>query len=534
MTEATTALDTAYRALAWVGFGGLSGALAVLLFVWPAAVRQRRLALVALGGSTLLAVVTAGWLVARVALPTDLPRVEGAAAILRLAVLAAVGGYFTDLLDGPVRGGRRAGAFVAGLALTGTMLAGAAGGRPAQAAPAFTGDLFVAVAAAVLGACVVLLTVVLSGDARDEVPYVRARTAHTARTALGSTALVAAVHAIAAARSPWGFSGVMAVLEVLLVVVVVAAVLVLGRVLRGVERSAPPARVRVPAAAGATGQPVADRATEPVAEPVAELAAQPAAQPWSEPSPVQRRPALEVYEGPRRLVAAPDHEPVETDVPGVVVLPDTAAAAETAGDGAGAATAVEPVRHRRGAAAARARRRRYVAGVGPVELPEQAEPAPVTRTVRLAGGTDPIVAHAARRARRGRHQGLRPHHGQPARSAPRRSTASVSTSSRLQKANRTSVRPSSGSVQNTDTGTATTPISSRQPPAQVHPVGDAQRCDVGDHEVRAGRRVHGEPGRAQPVGRAGRACPAGSSRCRRRTRRAAPAPSRSPAGTVRR
>jgi hypothetical protein len=46
------------------------------------------------------------------------------------------------------------------------------------------------------------------------------------------------------------------------------------------------------------------------------------------------------------------------------------------------------------------------------------------------------------------------------RSATSRATASVSTSSRLQKANRTSGRPSSGSAQNTDTGTAATPTRS--------------------------------------------------------------------------
>ena len=48
---------------------------------------------------------------------------------------------------------------------------------------------------------------------------------------------------------------------------------------------------------------------------------------------------------------------------------------------------------------------------------------------------------------------------QARRSRPRRSAASMSTSSRLQKANRTSVRAASASSWNTDTGTATTPAS---------------------------------------------------------------------------
>ena len=95
------------------------------------------------------------------------------------------------------------------------MLAGAAGGRPAEAAPAFTGDVFVAIAALVLGVCLVLACVVLPGDARRDAPHLRARVAQTGPAAVGATALAGAVHAIAAERSPWGFPAAVAVVDVL-------------------------------------------------------------------------------------------------------------------------------------------------------------------------------------------------------------------------------------------------------------------------------------------------------------------------------
>ncbi len=353
MTEATSVLDAVYRALAWAGYTGLGGALAVLLVLWPEGVRQRRLALVAIAGSTLTALATSVWLGAHLLLG-DLPRVEGAAAILRLAVLAAVGGFLTDLLDAPVRGRRRTAAFVAALALTGTMLAGAAGGRPAEGAPVFTGDVFVAITALVLGVCLVLACVVLPGDAAHDVPHLRVRVVRSGPAALGAVALAGAVHAIAAARSPWGFPGAVAVLDALLLVVTAAAVLGVHRVLRRADGGAATAAATVPAVATATTETVV--------------------RPWFEPVDVDRRPAVALYEGPRPV---PDDE-LRADVPDepapaqVVVLPDT--------DAARAQDPVphEEVRRRRRAGAGRARRSRYLAGVGRLVLPDPTEPA--TRT----------------------------------------------------------------------------------------------------------------------------------------------------------
>jgi len=310
MAEATTALDAVYRALTWVGYGGLAGALVVLLVVWPEGVRQRRLALVALGGSTLVALAVLGWFAARLALGADpvLPRVEGAAAITRLAVLAAVGGFFTDLLDGPVRGRRRSATAVAVLALTATVLAVAAGGRPGQGAAELTGDVLVATVAVVCGVCVVLAAVVLPGDARPDLPHLRARVAQTAPAGLWAVALAGAVHAIAVARSPSPVLDPPAVLLVLLLLTAaLAAVLGLRRLLRT-------AVLRV---ASATAEPEAEAAPEQAVR-------------WFPPVEVERRPAIEVYEGPRRSRAA---EP-----PPVVVLPDTAAAREALDESA----AVDP------------------------------------------------------------------------------------------------------------------------------------------------------------------------------------------------
>ncbi len=91
--------------------------------------------------------------------------------------------------------------------------------------------------------------------------------------------------------------------------------------------------------------------------------------------------------------------------------------------------------------------------------------------------------------------------GQPAAAAQRvrRSIASSSTASRLQKAKRNSGRASPiGSATKADTGIATTPASRGRRSASSRGVGVAQRRRVGAHEVGPLAGQHGESGGAQP------------------------------------
>ncbi len=88
---------------------------------------------------------------------------------------------------------------------------------------------------------------------------------------------------------------------------------------------------------------------------------------------------------------------------------------------------------------------------------------------------------------------------QPFASVASRPTASCSTSSRLQNANRTSVRAASTSSWNTDTGTPTTPHSDGRRRQNVQRVGHPERRRVGDDEVGPGRPRHLQTARLQPL-----------------------------------
>ncbi len=399
MAEATSYLDAAYRALAWCGYAGLGGAFAVLL-LWPQGARQRRLALVALAGSSVLVLATVAWLLLRLTVPDGVPRVEGTSAIVRLAVLAAVGGFFTDLLDGPTRGRRRAAVALCVGALTATMLAGAVGGVPGQVGTSLTGDVYVALAVLVLGGCAALVAVVRPGDARAHLPLLRQQTARLAPPALGVTALAAAVHAVAAERSPLGVPGLVVAIEALLLLACVGAVVATRRLVGG---GGPRAAVETLRTASTFPAVVGART---VADPLAldDFALLPDDRAPStvgrfERVVIDRHPAVRVYAGPRSTLPGgtdpapapqpvhvpeqepePEQEPVQELEPVLVLLPDTDAAA------AGPA----PVRPHRSSVRTQVRAR-YVAGIGRLALPDSTEAPPVRRTVRVAGAAEPLV-----------------------------------------------------------------------------------------------------------------------------------------------
>ncbi len=116
----------AARVVAYSGFVMLAGTLMFWVLVWPSGSRQRRLVLLALGGSLLVFLATVAEPLLRLMLDGDpasaLPPVEGTALIVRVALLACLAGFFTDLLNGPIVGWRRVAVVAVVLILTATLV----------------------------------------------------------------------------------------------------------------------------------------------------------------------------------------------------------------------------------------------------------------------------------------------------------------------------------------------------------------------------------------------------------------------------
>lgn len=285
------------RALVLVALAPLAGALLLVLLHRPAA-RQRRVLLLLVGGAGALALVTAGALV--LALVGGGPtRAAGAAALVRLAALAALGGFLTDLVDRRVRGWRPVLAVALAVLLGSAVLVAVDDTGPVADALLREGTL---VAGCVLaGLCIAVLTVVVPRDTAPAAPGLLrplglcTAGAGTVLVGLGTAAATAGAAPPASTRLVCGVA----------VLLAAATLVVTGRAAARTRGPAqvPPVELAARLAATAPRRP-----------------ARPAA-PTAPDGPRTGR-AVPVYRGPRPA----DHllEPEGADQ--VVVLPDTDAA----------------------------------------------------------------------------------------------------------------------------------------------------------------------------------------------------------------
>lgn len=287
------------RVLVLLALAPLAGSLLLVLLHRPAA-RQRRVLLLLVGAASLLALVTAGALV--LALVDGGPtRATGAAALVRLAALAALGGFLTDLVDRRVRGWRPVLAVVLAVLLGSSVLA--ALDDPGSAGETLLRHGTLVAGCVLAGLCLAVLVVVVPSDtapaARGLLRPLGLGTAGSAAVlvGLGTAAVTAGAGPSAAARAVCGCA----------VLLAAATLLVTGR---AAARTRGPAQVPPVA--------LAERlATVP--RPAARTAPTPPAGP--PPAPGTAR-AVPVYRGPRPA----DHLLEPQDADEVVVLPDTEAA----------------------------------------------------------------------------------------------------------------------------------------------------------------------------------------------------------------
>lgn len=290
------------RALVLVALAPLAGALLLVLLHRPAA-RQRRVLLLLVGGAGALALVTAGALV--LALVGGGPtRAAGAAALVRLAALAALGGFLTDLVDRRVPGWRPVLAVALAVLLGSAVLVAADDAGPVADALLREGTL---VAGCVLaGLCVAVLTVVVPRDTAPAAPGL------LRPLGLGTAAAAAVLAGLGTAAATAGAAPPAATRLVCGVAVLLAAttLVVTGRAA---------ARTRGPAQVPAVALAARLAATAPrrPAPPAAPGTAAPTA-----PGDPRTGRAVPVYRGPRPA----DHLLEPEDADQVVVLPDTDAA----------------------------------------------------------------------------------------------------------------------------------------------------------------------------------------------------------------
>lgn len=280
------------RVLVLLALAPLAGAVLLVLLHRPAA-RQRRVVLLLVGACGLLALVTVGALV--LALVEGGPtRAAGTAALVRLAALAALGGFLTDLVDRRVRGWRPALAAVLVVLLGSSALAVL--DAPGPAGRALLGEGTLVAGCVLAGLCLAALTVVVPRDTAPAAPgLLRPLGTGTAGTAavlvgLGTAAVAAGAGVPAATRVVCGCA----------VLLAAATLLVTGRAAArtGGRAQVPPAGR--PAAAGPSPRPAPRPEAGGPGAPIAQ-------------------PAVPVYRGPR-----PADHLLEPDR--VVVLPDTDAA----------------------------------------------------------------------------------------------------------------------------------------------------------------------------------------------------------------
>lgn len=191
--------------LGYVGFVLLAGALTFLVVVWPQGHRNRLLVRLAILGIVLtaLATVLEPVLTARM-LGVDLvdgtDRSTGTAALIRLALLAVLAGFLTDVVSAEVRGVRAASAMLVVVGVAATMLVPAeepASGDDWLVLAASTGHL--AAIAAWVGGLVALATVLVPRRHLDDLHRVLPRFSIIAFGSVAVLVLTGAVHAVVAA-----------------------------------------------------------------------------------------------------------------------------------------------------------------------------------------------------------------------------------------------------------------------------------------------------------------------------------------------
>lgn len=225
----------------YVGYVLFAGALAFWALAWAQGWRDRRQVLVAQAGMAVVVLATA---LTPIVVASDVTtrgdsvdREWVVASLVRLAVVAAAAGFFTDLVSAPVQGGRRWAAGLAVLVLAATLPVDPASGWPALSPFLVTVHVAHLVSlAAVLGCTIGALMAVAQGlhvEQRDIGSRVTRVTAVGCGVLLAAAALLVVLDAQGAA-STLGSSTTFARHAV-----AVGAVLVVARLMaRGLERRA--------------------------------------------------------------------------------------------------------------------------------------------------------------------------------------------------------------------------------------------------------------------------------------------------------
>ena len=222
------------RVLLYVGFVLLAGTLSFWALVWSEGRHDRRQRLLVDEGMLLLAVATVIGPTITV-LVSDVPPVDslsgeaGAAALLRLAVIAVVAAWLPELVDQPTLGWRRVavGAIVVALCLTMVIASDAMTGHlVALKVVATLGHLLGA--AAWLGGLLALAVVIIPGQRLDQLDELILSFSKVAFVSVVTLVVTGAIHALAQAGGPAALTSTSFGVVLLLKVVVFAGMLVLG------------------------------------------------------------------------------------------------------------------------------------------------------------------------------------------------------------------------------------------------------------------------------------------------------------------
>ena len=195
----------ATRVLLYVGFVLLAGTLSFWVLVWPEGHYDRRQRLLVDDGMVLLVIATVLGPVVTVLLSDEpvgesLSGEAGAAALLRLAVIAVIAAWLPELVDGPTVGWRRiaVGAIVVELSLTMVIASDAITGQlVALKVVATLGHLLAA--AAWLGGLVILAVIIIPGQHLDQLDELLPSFSKVAFVSVVTLAVTGAVHAVAQA-----------------------------------------------------------------------------------------------------------------------------------------------------------------------------------------------------------------------------------------------------------------------------------------------------------------------------------------------
>jgi putative copper export protein len=195
----------ANRILTYAGYVLLAGTLTFWSVVWPAGRRNRRLVILALGGTAAMIIGTlAGPAIQMIfgerLLGDIVTPLGGAAQLIRLAALVAAMFFLPDIISGAVIGWRRLVALTLVLVIAASMVAqsNAIGGPWEVAMIAATG-MHVLATCAWLGGLVALAAVLIPGEKIQELDRLIPRFSRVAQLSVVTLVVTGIVHALAVA-----------------------------------------------------------------------------------------------------------------------------------------------------------------------------------------------------------------------------------------------------------------------------------------------------------------------------------------------